>query len=257
MPRSTQTETRQLELPFWFSRDEPAGDGRILLGGRMIGYTLRRSRKRRSIVLVIDERGLRVSVPWRARHAAIETELRRHEAWILRKHAEWVERRPVPCTWRDGETLLLLGEALRLTLSNAPQAVCRQADRLVVGALPLSAPQAIAGQVKAWLREQALACFHSRVSCHLPLLGVAEPRVRLSNAKTRWGSCHAAGRISLNWRLIQMPLRLIDYVVVHELAHLREMNHSPGFWRIVADVLPDYAARRRELRADGPRYTVI
>lgn len=253
----TKIEMQQLQLPFEFRREEPLPDDRILLGGCVIGYTLRRSRRRRSITLIIDERGLRVSVPWRAQQDAIETELRRHEGWILRKHAEWRERRPPPRTWHDGETLMLMGETLRLTLARAPQPVCRQGGQLLVDAGSQPHPGAIAAQVGAWLREQALACFRARVSYHLPLLRVAEPEVRLSDAKTRWGSCHAEGRIRLNWRLIQMPLRLIDYVVVHELAHLREMNHSRRFWRLVCDAMPDYAARRTEIRTDGPRYTVV
>jgi predicted metal-dependent hydrolase len=80
------------------------------------------------------------------------------------------------------------------------------------------------------------------------------PTIRLSNAKTRWGTCHPDGRVHLNWRLIQMPPALIDYVVVHELAHLHEPNHSQRFWRRVAAVLPDYAQRRLALRRDGHRY---
>ena len=87
-------------------------------------------------------------------------------------------------------------------------------------------------------------------------LAVAPPTLRLSNARTRWGSCHASGRILLNWRLIQMPARLIDYVVVHELAHLREMNHSPRFWAVVAREIPDHTARRHEIRRDAHRYIV-
>jgi predicted metal-dependent hydrolase len=85
----------------------------------------------------------------------------------------------------------------------------------------------------------------------------ADPTVHLSNARTRWGSCHASGRVHLNWRLVQMPLHLIDYVVAHEVAHLLEMNHSQRFWRTVARMVPDYAARRRELRSDSHRYLFV
>jgi predicted metal-dependent hydrolase len=250
-------EAAQLELPLEFLREEPAAGRSVLLDGRVIDYTLRRSRRRRVITLMIDERGLHVSVPWRAGSRAIEAELRRHAAWILRKHAEWQARRPAPRVWRDGETLLLLGEAVRLTLVPSHRSVCKEDGRLLVGAGAQPQPDAVARLVTAWLREQALGCFLDRVARHAPLLGVAQPAVALSSARTRWGSCHAGGRIRLNWRLVQMPLRLIDYVVVHELAHLREMNHSPRFWSIVADVIPDYAARRREMRTEGPRYTVV
>mgnify|MGYP001201134009 CR=1 FL=1 len=75
-----------------------------------------------------------------------------------------------------------------------------------------------------------------------------------SNAKARWGTCHPDGRVHLSWRLIQTPPALIDYVVVHELAHLREPNHSPRFWNWVARVMPDYKERRQALRLEGHRY---
>ena len=90
----------------------------------------------------------------------------------------------------------------------------------------------------------------------LPLLVVPAPEIRLSNGRTRWGSCHRDGRISLNWRLIQVPLPLVDYVIVHELAHLREMNHSLRFWQSVARVIPDYAARRAKIRTEAQRYVL-
>jgi predicted metal-dependent hydrolase len=83
------------------------------------------------------------------------------------------------------------------------------------------------------------------------------PAIRLSNARTRWGTCHVDGRIRLNWRLIQVPPALIDYVVVHELAHLREPNHSSRFWSQVGSVLPDYKERRLALRRDAHRYLVV
>lgn len=255
--QTPEAEGVQPDLPFEFRPPHPGADGRILLCGQVIDYALRRSHRRRAITLIVDERGLRVCAPWRATPAAIESEMRKHTAWILRKHAEWAERRPRPCIWRDGETLMLLGEALHLTLYRGQQPVYRHGERLYVAATDDTRPEAIADLVRAWMRQQALEWFRARVACHVPVLGVAEPEVRLSNARTRWGSCHAAGRIRLHWRLIQMPPRLADYVVVHELAHLREMNHSPRFWRIVAGVLPDYKALRMEIRTGGLRYAVL
>ena len=109
---------------------------------------------------------------------------------------------------------------------------------------------------KHWLRNQALAHFHRRIEHFRTHITLDTVSIRLSNARSRWGSCHASGRISLNWRLIHMPQHLIDYVVVHELAHLREMNHSPRFWAVVGSVIPDYTARRREMRRESHRYLV-
>ncbi|MDM7463197.1 M48 family metallopeptidase [Tepidimonas taiwanensis] len=97
------------------------------------------------------------------------------------------------------------------------------------------------------LIEQARQRFAERVAHYAPLLGVAPARLRVSDARTRWGSASSRGTIALNWRLVCLPPALLDYVVVHELAHLREMNHGPAFWALVAAVLPDYAQRRAAL----------
>ena len=98
------------------------------------------------------------------------------------------------------------------------------------------------------LREQARRLFQQRVALFAPLLGVQPTALRVSSARTRWGSASTRGTVSLNWRLVCLPLVLVDYVVVHELAHLREMHHGPAFWALVAGVLPDYAERRAALR---------
>lgn len=244
----------QLELPLEFRRTELVSHGHIRLGDEVTRYLIKRSRRRGSITLTIDEQGLRVGAPWRASPRTIENQVRKHGAWVLRKLAEWQERRTPPRRWQDGETLMLLGEPLRLTFAPAPRPPAQDGERLLVGASVHRSPDDVAKQVIAWLRQQALACFHIRVAHYLLLLAVPAPEIRLSNARTRWGSCHGKGRISLNWRLIQVPLPLIDYVIVHELAHLREMNHSPRFWRTVGRVIPDYAARKREIRTEAHRY---
>ena len=103
----------------------------------------------------------------------------------------------------------------------------------------------------AWYQQQAITCFGQRITLYAQKLRVPHPQFRLSRAKTRWGSCNARGVIHLNWRLIQMPLHLIDYVVAHELAHLLEMNHSPAFWQQVKSIYPDYLIARKELKAYG------
>ncbi|MFN3611260.1 M48 family metallopeptidase [Tepidimonas sp.] len=98
------------------------------------------------------------------------------------------------------------------------------------------------------LRAQARALFAARVAHFAPLLAVCPAALRVSSARTRWGSASTRGTVSLNWRLVCLPVELLDYVVVHELAHLREMHHGPAFWALVAAVLPDYAERRAALR---------
>jgi predicted metal-dependent hydrolase len=244
----------QFELPLLDRCREPVTRAHVVLEGRIVEYTLRRSARCKSITLTIDERGLRVGAPWRAGENAIVGQLRRHAAWVLRKLEEWSRRRTPPRRWRDGETIMLLGAPLRLTLHSRPRPPELDEGRLMVGCAAQHETALVETQVGRWLREQALACFVERVARYVPLLGVSVPDIRLSNARSRWGSCHPAGYIHLNWRLIHLPLPLLDYVVVHELAHLKELNHSARFWRIVAQIIPDHAERRTEIRARAHEY---
>ena len=118
--------------------------------------------------------------------------------------------------------------------------------------LPSSAsPEQIKDAVQAWLMRQAKQVFVQRLEHFAPQLGVQWKKMSLSNAGTRWGSAKADGSIRLNWRLIHMRLSVIDYVVAHELSHLRVMDHSPRFWDTVRSVLPDYTALRRQLKEEA------
>ncbi|MDP2241933.1 MAG: SprT family zinc-dependent metalloprotease [Burkholderiales bacterium] len=227
------------------------------LGDTLIDYTVKRSRRRRRISLTVDEQGLRVGAPLLASDHAIAAMLRQHASWVLGKLAEWQARRPPPRHWCDGDTLMLQGRVLRLAFETGPQYIQLHHDRIAVSPGLAGNADGIRATVTGWLRRQAMACFYERVAHFHPLLGVAAPLIRLSNARTRWGSCHIYGRIRLNWRLIQLPQHLIDYVVVHELAHLVEMNHSPRFWEAVARLIPDYGARRSEIRTEGHRYLLV
>jgi hypothetical protein len=108
-----------------------------------------------------------------------------------------------------------------------------------------------------WLRTEALEVFVAHASRLAPQMDVALPRIFLSSARTRWGSCNADGSIRLNWRLVQAREALIEYVIVHELAHFHEMNHGPRFWGHVVRVCPDHRARRAELNEIGRRLLLM
>jgi hypothetical protein len=125
------------------------------------------------------------------------------------------------------------------------------APRLLV-ALPRDAGEAqIRDAVQSWLQREARRVFAERAAHFAERLGVRVKRLSLSSAATRWGSANANGSVRLHWRLIQHPLATIDYVVAHELAHLREMNHSARFWEVVRSVVPDYEEARARLRQEG------
>ena len=116
-------------------------------------------------------------------------------------------------------------------------------------------PSSLAGQgrecFEAWYRTRAADVLVARVAHFAPLFGVGPPVVRIKDMRSRWGSCSSRGRISLHWGLVLLSRDVLDYVVVHELAHLREMNHSARFWRGVEEILPDYRERRARLKATG------
>ena len=224
----------------------PEAAHRIAIAGQAVNYQLRRSR-RRTIGLAIDHRGLRVGAPLQARLGDIEMLIREHGQWVLDKLADW-QRRPPPqaLAIADGTVISVLDSPLTVTVTPAS----RQRWLFSEPKLHLFVPPTVEARdvLEKALRARARLIFAERLARYAPELGVAPPPLRISAARTRWGSCSQHGGISLNWRLILMPLPVVDYVVCHELAHLREMNHSPRFWSVVQQLCPDWQARRIELR---------
>ena len=206
---------------------------------------------------------------------AVDAALHEKSDWILRKLSQARERQQRMeggrIVWADGAVLPYLGEPLMLVLDPAHRLVGKggalvaapvlgegrpaqatptgpAAQHLHIG-LPSSASAAqIRDAVQAWLMRDARRHFTERLDHFAPQLGVRWASLRLSSAQTRWGSAKADGSIRLNWRLLHYRPAVIDYVVAHELAHLRVMDHSPRFWGTVATVVPEYPALRGELR---------
>lgn len=238
----------------------PQADREILLGESVVAYQLKRAR-RKSVGFVVSADGLVVTAPRWVGQSEIDKLLREKSAWLLRKLAEQQERRKrlesSRIEWRDGALLPFLGEPLVLVLNAAgASAHLRPIEGAASGeprqalhlALPLSAEASqIRDVVQSWLQRQAKQVFEARCQHFAAALGVTMKRLSLSSAQTRWGSATAEGAIRLNWRLIHFRLPVIDYVVAHELAHLREMNHSPAFWEVVRSVVPDFASARESL----------
>lgn len=231
------------------STTPPETDRSIAIGDQHVAYRLRRS-QRRTIGLSIDQRGLRVGAPSRARLGDIENLIREHGQWVLDKLANWRERPPpAKLDVVDGTVVFALGAPLTVAITEIARHRWQFADNRLY--LKPSATTGANELLTQALRDKARQVFGERLQHYAPQLGVAVPPLRLSSARTRWGSCSQRGGIALNWRLILMPLPVLDYVVCHELAHLREMNHSPRFWSVVEQLCPDWRARRLELRQLG------
>lgn len=223
-----------------------------VLAGKHITYTLKRSSRRRSIGLRIDDNGLTVSMPLRSSEKWLDSVLQQKASWVVEKLDGWQARRPQQICWSDGESIPYLGELVVLRVMPGRAASARQhGDELHVCCDATA--ERIERKVFAWYRQQAIALFEARVAHYAALLNVAPREIKLSSAKTQWGSCTSRGTVRLNWQLIKLPQYLIDYVVVHELAHLHQMNHSAAFWAQVGSVCPDYVRLRRELKAIGLR----
>ncbi|SFK67764.1 hypothetical protein SAMN05216302_101221 [Nitrosomonas aestuarii] len=225
----------------------------IHLSGKNIDYQLKRSR-RRSIGLKINHRGLQVSVPFNLPITDIDSVLRNKADWILKKLATWHNKIPLNSAGTEhvNGQYLLLGGFWKPALST-----CRQIQMTPAhdNAATISSdfdtlftPEQIRKWIMAWYQQQAVTCFSERIALYAEKLNVPKPSFKLSQARTRWGSCNSRSIIRLNWQLIQLPLYLIDYVVAHELCHLIEMNHSKAFWKLVASIYPDYQQARSELK---------
>ena len=233
----------------------PLASRQIQLQQTTIAYAFQRV-KRKTIGMSVGADGLEVRAPRWATVASVEAVLHEKSDWILRKLQESQERqkqmRHTIIEWRDCASLPFLGEqwVVRLDPEHQSPHVSDQGTTLKYLQVPLSLhaqPGQIRDAVQAWLMQQAKLNFTQRLDHFAPQLGVQWKRLSLSNASSRWGTASADGSIRLNWRLIHFKQDVIDYVVVHELNHLRVMNHSPQFWETVGSLVPDYQQRRNAL----------
>ena len=240
----------------------PKASHDVRLRGQHVAYLLRRS-SRRSIGFSVSAHGLDVTAPQWVDMAEIESALQTKADWIVRKLQEAGQRQQLKdearIHWQDGGMLDYLGQPMRLCLTGDPTQAVRtrhshreqHADGSQSLHLSLAA-EASAAQVRAavqaWILREARTHFTARMLHYTPQMGVRWNALRLTSATTRWGSATSGGVIRLNWRLMQHAPQIIDYVVVHELAHLHHMDHSPQFWSVVAEVQPDWKQLRRILR---------
>lgn len=229
----------------------------LLLAGRLVSFDLRRDRRR--LAMRIDERGLRVGAPRSVPLTAIEAFVQSHADWVVAKLDEYAQHAtPRHLPIHDGARLPVLGNDVRVrVIAGANRGYWN--DGQDGGELWLAARPAadLALLARRALQRRALAHCQPRLAMMATQLGQPAPPLSLSSARTRWGSCTAAGSIRLNWRLIHLPASLIDYVIAHETAHLREMNHSPRFWHWVEQLYPDWRAARGELKRRGAALPLI
>jgi predicted metal-dependent hydrolase len=257
-PTTPEPRLDEVLLPASFRH--PRANREAVLGDSVVAFEFKRGR-RRNIGFMVGPEGLTVSAPrWVPLHE-VDAAVRSKTPWILKKLGDVQERQrrieSARIDWRDGARFPYLGETVEVHLdSSHPGAVLEEGRdspgrRLRIGLAQNAEPAQVRDAVQAWLMRQAKALFTERLDYYAPLLGVRWRKLALSNAGTRWGTAHSDGTIRLNWRLVHFRLAVIDYVVAHELSHLRVMDHSPRFWDTVATVVPDYEHLRGQLKEEA------
>ena len=221
-----------------------------LPNGQNIQYLLD-LRARKTIGLKITANGLVVHAPKRISATQLQQVLLEKSGWIQQKLALREANQVAPMQWQDGEPLLFMGQDIVLTLQHhaTNKAVILQGNQLLVRSPQIDQSALVARKVLQWYAQQALPDFTRRVVLIAAQMGEKVSAVGLSNAKSRWGSCNSRKQIRLNWRLIQAPPHVIQYVVCHEMAHLKEMNHSARFYAVQESLFPNHVQAEKELKA--------
>jgi predicted metal-dependent hydrolase len=228
-------------------------------GDRVIAYTEKTSVRARRLTITVSGGKVTVTFP----KGISKREIRR----FVESRADWIwqclqeqqnKAMEKACRLTNGFELSLKGECLRLKVLRYDGRlikVQRRGNELCVF-LPLFCPETeeatnIRFVLKKWYRDQARRVFLEKMMRFAPEMGVNFQQLRVREQKSRWGSCSAQGNINLNWKAVLAPERIIDYIIIHELAHLKHLNHSPDFWRLVAEHSPEYRECRLWLRRYG------
>lgn len=222
---------------------------KIILNGQPITYSVRKSKRARTVRLRIDAKnGLQLVVPHTARGLNVEAILTDSADWILKHTAKIEQVKSTERKYVTGETLPYLGREWPL------EVIEKRAGKLVTvthtdssirvsvpAEIPASdRPAAVRTALELWYRRQAKEYLGPRVAHLARRYGFEYQRISIKGQSTRWGSCSTNRNLNFNYRLMMTPPAVVDYVIIHELCHLREMNHSPRFWALVAKYCPDY-----------------
>ena len=238
----------------------PLATGAVTLKGIRVPYLVRRNARARRIWIKVEEsEGLVVVLPRWGSLGLVQEVIRRHHPWILEQMARREDRLAgTPPAVGCGRTVFYRGRPIPLRVKSlaclAPSVLWRRNE--VVVTVPRHEDVGVGEVLVRSLRERASAVIRRRVEALAEASGFRPRRVSVRDQKTRWGSCSGRGTLTFNWRLIFAPPSVLDYVVVHELCHLRHAHHGPRFWAAVEALCPNYQAHRDWLRDNGARLRV-
>lgn len=230
----------------------------VTIGEQAIPYEERRSARYRRITLSIFENGLRISAPSYVSAKQLQEVIVSKREWILKNWLARQTRQKTPAGFRDGEHFLYRGNTLQLKIIRYPHKMVRvfREGQVLRVYLPQNLPEEdssphIKAALSAWYKAQARKVLSDKLEMHAKRMKVAFQMFRLKEQKTIWGSCSNKGNINLNWRIIMAPDAGMDYIIIHELAHLTHLNHSKEFWERVAEFMPEYKQWRKWFKEHG------
>jgi len=229
------------------------GERRIHFGSREIPYELHTMPRKRLRITVRPDLSIRVDAPEGFNEDEIAEAVRSKGRWLVRQLDELTSFHPLPTPYRyvSGETFVYLGRQYRLKVSEGACLPAKLRGRYLHVEVTDKTDQAqVKTGVEAWYRSRATDVYARSIDRCLTICqrhGADRPSLKIRRMKTRWGSCSAAGNMLLNLHLVQTPVHCIDYVVMHELCHTVEHNHSPAFYRLLSTCMPDWQKRKAVL----------
>jgi len=232
----------------------------VIAGDKRIEYILFQSARKNVLFQALPEGVTRVYAPKYMRLRDIDEMVRQRAAQLTDMHRNMdlkleEDRRSHPVT--EGSLLMVEGipHILRLHAGRPVHGRTEGGEYHLTLPDPSSDPE-VRAAIRSTLSVRALERIRSRVNHYAPLIGVHPGRITIRDQKSRWGSCSAKGNLNFNWKLIMAPSQVLDYVVIHELCHMREFNHSPRFWELVYAHMPDYEAWKKWLKNHGQELNV-
>jgi len=234
-----------------FRRTDPLEPSRLELtiGGRTVAVTIKRVARARRFTLRVRtaQRDVVLSMPMRGSLAAARDFAERHAGWILTR----IERLEADVAFVPGATIPLRGVPHRITHRPERRGTVSLEPGEPASLLVFGDGAHLRRRLTDWLRRQALLDLTAAVERHCARLGARHGPISVKDTATRWGSCSSDGALSFSWRLILAPPMVLDYLAAHEVAHLREMNHSVRFWRLCAELCPQMEEAKAWLKRHG------
>jgi predicted metal-dependent hydrolase len=244
--RDCFTAAVQLNLFHRLRAQHPRPPATLAVGSHSVSVIFVRNPRARCYILRLDPTGaVRVTLPARGSQAEAWNFARRNAAWITRRIEQHLAHPPRPTSWGHGTELLFRDDTVQLSISaNHSGNIIEFADQRINVALEADLRRAVERHLWNLARRELPARTAQLATQH----NLAVSRITVRNQRSRWGSCSRRGTVSLNWRLIQVPAYVRDYIILHELMHLREHNHSSRFWKQVETVCPDHEVANKWLK---------